>query len=104
MTSQQEKVSVRFSKIGRVYALILLMIATIRLLFSETIRLSLQERRYEYLITLDKYLPYYIILHMLLLSILLRFFKKNIFKGILLGLLLLHGLLLVFYIFLILFK
>ncbi len=98
------KNSSRFSKIGRVYALILLMIATTRLLFSEIIRLGLQERRCEYLITFDKYLPYYVILHILLLSILLRIFKEHIFHGILLGLMLLHVLLLFFYIFLILFK
>lgn len=104
MASQKDKNSASFPKIGSVYASILLMIAGIRLLFSKTIGLGLQEIRHEYLITIDKYLPYYIILHMLLLSIVLSIFKKRIFTGILLVLMLLHGLLLFFYIFLIFFK
>ena len=104
MTSQEDKNSVPFPKIGIVYAPILLMIAGIRLLFSKTIGFGLQEIRHEYLITIDKYLPYYIILHVLLLSIVLRIFKKRMFTGILLVLMLLHGLILFFYIFLIFFK
>ncbi len=104
MTSQEDKNSVSFPKIGSVYASILLMIAGMRLLFGKTIGLGLQEIRHEYLITIDRYLPYYIILHVLLLSIVLRIFKERIFTGILLVLMLLHGLLLFFYIFLIFFK